>query len=153
MYRFLPRECKAGTCDHEPGRCIRYRSHQCLSGECGHGAQDLVCGASHVEQPAPPAPPVSVSVDVSKPYGFRVVRNDGIDSSTLTHGYSDGTTEFVTPIGVAQHEAAQTRRKHNYSGPLRVYVWQQRTAEHYRMPLPITADRYTFPSQPQGTAD
>lgn len=48
-FTVLPRECQTGTCDHDPGRCVRFRSRRCLSGECTHARQGLACGAA----PAP----------------------------------------------------------------------------------------------------
>lgn len=49
IYRYLPKECKAGKCDHEPERCTRYRSRQCLSGECSHARQNLLCAINYPE--------------------------------------------------------------------------------------------------------
>lgn len=48
-FNHLPTQCRKGSCDHEPGRCTRYRSRRCLSGECTHWTQNLHCG----EVPAP----------------------------------------------------------------------------------------------------
>lgn len=45
-YPVLPRGCQNGTCGHDPGKCIRYRSARCLSGECTHAASNLMCGTT-----------------------------------------------------------------------------------------------------------
>lgn len=46
-FPFLPADCRKGLCDHEPDRCVRYRSRRCLSGECTHGRQNLLCAVSY----------------------------------------------------------------------------------------------------------
>lgn len=45
-YTHLPRQCQTGTCDHAPGQCIRYRSRQCITGECGCAERLLPCGVT-----------------------------------------------------------------------------------------------------------
>jgi hypothetical protein len=49
-YPHRPAECRQGRCDHEPDRCLRYRSRRCLSGECTHARQNLLCAVNY---PAP----------------------------------------------------------------------------------------------------
>ncbi|GGS41612.1 hypothetical protein LT966_21775 [Streptomyces griseobrunneus] len=46
-YPYLPAECRNNRCDHEPNRCVRYRSRRCLSGECTHARQDLICAVNY----------------------------------------------------------------------------------------------------------
>lgn len=46
-YRYLPADCRKGHCDHDPGRCMRYRSRRCLSGECTHARQNLLCAVNY----------------------------------------------------------------------------------------------------------
>ncbi|WP_371099907.1 hypothetical protein [Streptomyces sp. PU_AKi4] len=43
----LPVDCRKDRCDHEPGRCLRYRSRRCESGECRHAAQNLPCAVNY----------------------------------------------------------------------------------------------------------
>lgn len=49
-YPHLPANCRNGRCDHAPDRCLRYRSRRCLSGECTHASQNLLCAVNY---PAP----------------------------------------------------------------------------------------------------
>lgn len=146
-YAVLPRECQTGTCDHEPGRCIRYRSRRCLSGECTHASQNLICGATYAEPPAPA--PKLAPIDLTKPFQYRVDRADGVKEWSFSHGSQDGTTEHVTAVGLAQFVASQTRVGHSFYGALRVYVWQRDgDGVHYRDPVPERAERFDFPAQP-----
>lgn len=46
-YPYLPAECRNNHCDHNPNRCVRYRSRRCLSGECTHARQDLICAVNY----------------------------------------------------------------------------------------------------------
>ncbi|WP_405479865.1 hypothetical protein [Streptomyces anulatus] len=46
-YPYLPDECRNNRRDHEPNRCVRYRSRRCLSGECTHARQDLICAVNY----------------------------------------------------------------------------------------------------------
>lgn len=39
-FPYLPPACKQG-------RCLRYRSRRCLSGECTHGSQNLLCAVNY----------------------------------------------------------------------------------------------------------
>jgi hypothetical protein len=44
----------------------------------------------------------------------------------------------------------QTRYGHGYYGPLRVSVWKHRgDEEHYRQPVPDTAEWFEFPANPR----
>lgn len=61
-FPYLPRECQTGTCDHDPGRCVRYRSRQCLSGECTHASRNLHCGQNY-DTPALQGPQTVRGVD------------------------------------------------------------------------------------------
>lgn len=90
------------------------------------------------------------AVDTTKPYGYRVDRADEDDPerATLSSGYSDGAQKERGTVAVAQEQVRSTRTGHSYYGPLRVYVWQQRDQEHYRMPVPENADRYEFAAVP-----
>lgn len=90
----------------------------------------------------------------TKPYAYRVDRLDYTDADgqpvSLSHGYraGDELTELGS-VGVAQDQSYNTRMGHRYFGPLRVYVWQQREEEHYRLPVPDNADLFDFPAHPQ----
>lgn len=92
------------------------------------------------------------SFTTTKPYAYRVDRLDYTDADdqpvSLSHGYHDGGEELGS-VGVAQAQSYETRIGHRYFGPLRVYVWQQREQEHYRLPVPDTADQFDFPEHPQ----
>jgi len=46
-YPYLPAGCRKGCCDHDPDRCVRYRSRRCLSGECTHARQNLLCAVNY----------------------------------------------------------------------------------------------------------
>lgn len=46
-YPYLPAGCRTGRCDHEPDRCLRYRSRRCESGECTHARQNLLCAVNY----------------------------------------------------------------------------------------------------------
>lgn len=46
-YPYLPAECRNGNCDHQPDRCMRYRSRRCLSGECTHASKNLLCAVNY----------------------------------------------------------------------------------------------------------
>lgn len=46
-YRYLPVECRNGSCDHEPNRCLRFRSRRCESGQCTHARQNLLCAVNY----------------------------------------------------------------------------------------------------------
>lgn len=46
-YPYLPAECRNNRCDHDPNRCVRYRSRRCLSGECTHARKDLICAVNY----------------------------------------------------------------------------------------------------------
>jgi hypothetical protein len=46
-YPYLPAECRGGRCGHDPERCLRYRSRRCLSGECAHARQGLLCAVNY----------------------------------------------------------------------------------------------------------
>ena len=46
-YPYLPPECRAGDCDHEPDRCLRFRSRRCESGQCTHARQTLLCAVNY----------------------------------------------------------------------------------------------------------
>ena len=46
-FPYLPPACRQKRCDHQPGRCTRYRSRRCLSGECTHARQNLFCGVNY----------------------------------------------------------------------------------------------------------
>ncbi|MFF4346794.1 hypothetical protein [Streptomyces sp. NPDC001530] len=46
-YPYLPADCRKGRCDHETGRCTRYRSRRCLSGECTHASKNLFCAVNY----------------------------------------------------------------------------------------------------------
>jgi hypothetical protein len=56
-YPYLPANCRKGNCDHAPDRCMHYRSRRCLSGECTHAGQNLVCAVNY---PTPTANPSEV---------------------------------------------------------------------------------------------
>jgi hypothetical protein len=43
QFPYIRPECKAGTCDHAPGRCERMRSEDCRHGDCDHGSLRLHC--------------------------------------------------------------------------------------------------------------
>jgi len=46
-FPYLPAECRNGHCDHEPDRCLRFRSRRCESGQCTHARQDLLCAVNY----------------------------------------------------------------------------------------------------------
>jgi len=46
-YPYLPAGCRNGRCNHAEGRCMRYRSRRCLSGECTHARQNLLCAVNY----------------------------------------------------------------------------------------------------------
>lgn len=46
-YPYLPPTCRKGHCDHDPDRCLHYRSRRCLSGECAHASQNLPCAVNY----------------------------------------------------------------------------------------------------------
>lgn len=46
-YPYLPAECRKGRCDHEPDRCLRFRSRRCESGQCTHARQNLLCAVNY----------------------------------------------------------------------------------------------------------
>lgn len=46
-YPHLPADCRKGQCGHEADRCLRYRSRRCLSGECTHARQNLLCAVNY----------------------------------------------------------------------------------------------------------
>ncbi len=156
MFTHLPRECKEHKCDHEPGRCVRFRSRQCLSGECSHAKQNLHCGQNYL--PPAPAPHVPGTVDTSRPFGYRVVRTD---TEPVDHDEADVERTLVTgycdvigrprrnAAAVAKDEVHITRIGHNYYGPLTVYVWQVRADEHYRLPVPADAEQFDFAAAPE----
>ncbi|CAM5394507.1 hypothetical protein STENM36S_06382 [Streptomyces tendae] len=49
-YPYLPPACKQDRCNHEAGQCLRYRSRRCLSGECTHAGQNLLCAVNYPTQ-------------------------------------------------------------------------------------------------------
>lgn len=88
------------------------------------------------------------AVDVDQPYGYRVERRDGTEW-TFTTGYqTQPEVEDDRPrcsIDVALRAVTATRYGHSYYGPLRVSVWKHRgDAEHYRQPVPDTAEWFEF---------
>ena len=149
VYRYFPPKCQKRECDHDQGRCIRYRSRQCLSGECTHASRGLMCGVNYELAPPRPQPaPVDVT---TQPYGCKVMRADG-NEWTFATMYQTQPEEGgpLTPIGVAQRAAASVRTGHSYYGPLKVFIWAHRgDEEHYRQPVPRNALRYDFPAQPE----
>ncbi|GAA1431815.1 hypothetical protein GCM10009601_51600 [Streptomyces thermospinosisporus] len=46
-YPYLPVECRTGACDHDPDRCLRFRSRRCESGQCTHARQNLLCAVNY----------------------------------------------------------------------------------------------------------
>ncbi|GHC36723.1 MULTISPECIES: hypothetical protein [Streptomyces rochei group] len=46
-FPYLPANCRQSRCGHEPDPCYRYRSRRCLSGECKHASQNLLCAVSY----------------------------------------------------------------------------------------------------------
>ena len=46
-YPYLPANCRNNRCNHKPDRCMHYRSRRCLSGECTHARQDLICAVNY----------------------------------------------------------------------------------------------------------
>ncbi|MFC8339254.1 hypothetical protein ACFUJX_19900 [Streptomyces rubiginosohelvolus] len=46
-YPYIPAECRKNQCDHDPGRCVRYRSRRCLSGECTHARNNQICAVNY----------------------------------------------------------------------------------------------------------
>jgi hypothetical protein len=51
-YPYLPAECRKGQCDHVPGRCLRFRSRRCDSGQCTHARQNLLCAVNYPTAPS-----------------------------------------------------------------------------------------------------
>jgi hypothetical protein len=92
------------------------------------------------------------ALDVDQPYGVKVERNDGQEWTFTTSYRTQPEVEDDRPrcaLDVAQRAAAETRIGHSYYGPLRVSVWAHRgEAEHYRNPVPDTAEWFEFPANP-----
>lgn len=93
------------------------------------------------------------SFTTTKPFAYRVDRLDYTDQDgqpvLLSIGYWDAKAEELGSVGVAQDRSYDSRIGHSYYGPLRVYVWQQRDQEHYRLPVPDNADMFEFPAHEQ----
>jgi hypothetical protein len=127
--------------------------------------EEIINGVLDIElrrpdpDPLPPIQDVTRSsqwgaLDATKPYGFRVLRADGERDWVYSYGYRDVTghpsdTAARSSLEVAIDQAHATRVGHSYFGPLRVYVWQRRENDHYRLPVPDTADHFDFPEHPK----
>ena len=80
------------------------------------------------------------TVDFTRPYCYRVDRTDipadpwDPEARMLAWGSWDQAPEpTTTALQAAMSEAGRTRTGHSYAGPVRVWLWQRRDDEHYRM--------------------
>jgi hypothetical protein len=86
------------------------------------------------QQPAEEQPSgAGATVDLSKPYCFRLDRTDQLPPVRLSSGRWDkAPAPLTTAHHAATYEAARVRVERAYRGPLRVWVWQERPDERYR---------------------
>lgn len=95
--------------------------------------------------PPQPRPEVD-TIDVTRPYCYRIDQTDRPahrpnEDFMLAWGSCRKAPHpaMRNALDVATYQAAVTRIEHNYLGPLRVAVWQQRQDEHFRQEPPEDA--------------
>lgn len=98
-YPYLPAECRNGNCDHDPDRCLRYRSRRCESGECQHASQNLLCAVDY---------PITDSEATLNPMGCA---RCGIDQrGHAIQAGADGTHTWQQPTQKQIKERMRARR-------------------------------------------
>lgn len=95
--------------------------------------------------PPQPRPEVD-TIDVTRPYCYRIDQTDRPENRPdedfmLAWGSCRKAPHpaMRNALDVATYQGAVTRIEHNYLGPLRVAVWQQREDEHFRQEPPEDA--------------
>lgn len=86
------------------------------------------------------------TIDVTAPYCYRIDQTDRTENRPdedfmISWGSAKKSPHWSikNALDVATYQAAVSRIEHNYLGPLRVSVWQQRPDEHYRQDPPEDA--------------
>lgn len=95
----------------------------------------------------PPQPRAEVdTIDVTRPYCYRIDQTDRPEHRPDEDFMLSWGSHKKSPhplirnaLDVATYQAAETRIAHDYTGPLRVAVWQQREDEHFRQEPPTDA--------------
>jgi hypothetical protein len=95
----------------------------------------------------PPQPGTTAdTIDVTAPYCYRIDQTDRTENRPdedfmISWGSAKKSPHWSikNALDVATYQAAVSRIEHNYLGPLRVSVWQQRPDEHYRQDPPEDA--------------